>query len=301
MKNITLTQINVFLTVAQTGNLSETAKLLYMTQPGVSKLINRFETELGVEVFMRSNKGVSLTKEGEYLYLELKPLYDKMCGILQNVQSFETSRRNVVKIGCHNSFGNVVSLEKYIANFNNSHPNINVIYEMYEFRELREKLLAGKIDFAYAATVGLADLPETTIKNVEPLDVYLCMSRNHPLANYEHFSDIPPQLLNKEIFYFVSKDDTQTNSNNELDRCNMLGFTPREIRYLSNFSSVVMYIIQGNGMSLLGNFDETPYGSMIKSYYTGKWPNPGHIALAWRTDDISDTAMEFINSIPECE
>ena len=301
MKNITLTQINVFLTVAQTGNLSETAKLLYMTQPGVSKLINRFESELDVNVFMRSNKGVSLTKDGEYLYTELKPLYEKMCCVLQNVHDFDEKQHNIIRIGCHNSYGNVINLEKYINKFNITHPNINVIYEMYEFRQLREKLLDGSIDFAYAATVGLADLPETIIKNVEPLDVYLCMSRNHPLANYEHFSDIPPQLLNKEIFYFVSKDDTQTNSNNEMERCNMLGFTPREIRYLSNFSSVVMYIIQGNGMSLLGNFDETPYRTMIKSYYTGKWPNPGYIALAWRENDISDTAMQFINSIPECK
>lgn len=57
----------VFYVVANTGNISKAADLLYTGQPSVSKSIIRLENLLEVKLFLRSTKGVRLTKEGELL------------------------------------------------------------------------------------------------------------------------------------------------------------------------------------------------------------------------------------------
>ena len=73
--NITLQQIQVFLTVAEHGSFSNAAKNLFITQPAISKLIKRLEDELNTELFIRGNRSVTMTKSGEYYYSEWRPIF----------------------------------------------------------------------------------------------------------------------------------------------------------------------------------------------------------------------------------
>ena len=61
-------QLKNFISVAQTLNYSETAKSAYISQPALTKQINKLESELGVKLFDRSKHGVSLTYAGEEFY-----------------------------------------------------------------------------------------------------------------------------------------------------------------------------------------------------------------------------------------
>ncbi|MFQ8690830.1 MAG: LysR family transcriptional regulator, partial [Blautia sp.] len=65
MENLTLYKI--FHTVAKTGNISKAAKELYISQPAISKSIQKLETQLHTILFKRSSRGVSLTQEGKLL------------------------------------------------------------------------------------------------------------------------------------------------------------------------------------------------------------------------------------------
>ena len=58
----------IFYTVAKTGNISKAAKELYISQPAISKSIQKLEESMNCELFRRSSRGVSLTEEGELLY-----------------------------------------------------------------------------------------------------------------------------------------------------------------------------------------------------------------------------------------
>ncbi|MCF0120813.1 MAG: LysR family transcriptional regulator, partial [Oscillospiraceae bacterium] len=67
MINISLQQIEYFLTVAECNFFSEAANRLYVSQPAVSKWIGKLEKELGVTLFIRSRDGATLTEKGKYL------------------------------------------------------------------------------------------------------------------------------------------------------------------------------------------------------------------------------------------
>ncbi|TQI66373.1 LysR family transcriptional regulator [Clostridium sp. KNHs216] len=61
---MTLQQLRYVITIAQTGSFHTAAKLLFVTQPSLSKAIAELEKEMGVFLFFRSNRGVLLTEEG---------------------------------------------------------------------------------------------------------------------------------------------------------------------------------------------------------------------------------------------
>lgn len=62
---MTLLQLKYIVTAAAAGSISEAAKQLYIAQPSLTSAIKELESELGITVFRRTNKGILLSAEGE--------------------------------------------------------------------------------------------------------------------------------------------------------------------------------------------------------------------------------------------
>lgn len=62
---MTLQQLKYIITVASKGTISEAAKELYIAQPSLTSAIKELETELGITIFHRTNKGVVISREGD--------------------------------------------------------------------------------------------------------------------------------------------------------------------------------------------------------------------------------------------
>ncbi len=62
---MTLQQLRYAITIADSGSMNEAAKHLFISQPGLSGTIRELENELGIDIFLRSNRGIVITPEGE--------------------------------------------------------------------------------------------------------------------------------------------------------------------------------------------------------------------------------------------
>ncbi len=62
---MTLQQLRYVTTIAKCGTMSEAAKELYLSQPSLSAAIKELETELGITIFARTNKGITISAQGE--------------------------------------------------------------------------------------------------------------------------------------------------------------------------------------------------------------------------------------------
>ena len=62
---MTLKQLQYAVTVAETGNMTEAARKLFIAQPSLTSAIHELEKEYGITLFFRSNKGIELTPEGD--------------------------------------------------------------------------------------------------------------------------------------------------------------------------------------------------------------------------------------------
>lgn len=62
---MTLQQLQYAVTVASAGTITEAAERLYITQPSLTTAIRELEKEMNLTIFIRSNRGVVVSKEGE--------------------------------------------------------------------------------------------------------------------------------------------------------------------------------------------------------------------------------------------
>ena len=68
--------LQYFLAIAREGTISDAAESLHITQPTLSRQIKELEDELGKQLFIRSNKKITLTKEGMLLRQRAKEIVD---------------------------------------------------------------------------------------------------------------------------------------------------------------------------------------------------------------------------------
>ena len=76
--NQNLSSYRIFYTVANSGNISKAAKELYISQPAISKSIQKLEESVGCKLFSRSSRGVVLTEEGRLLYSHVSEAFETL-------------------------------------------------------------------------------------------------------------------------------------------------------------------------------------------------------------------------------
>lgn len=80
---MTLQQLKYALTIADCGSMNEAAKQLFISQPSLSETMKELETEIGLDIFLRSNRGIVITPEGEE-FLEYARQVTEQFGLLQS-------------------------------------------------------------------------------------------------------------------------------------------------------------------------------------------------------------------------
>src|SRR5690348_14881347 len=98
--NITIKQLRAFAAVADAGSFTDAATRLYLTQSGLSLLVKELEGELGVRLFDRSTRRISLTVAGADFYpLALRVLQDLDSAVNSALQ-LQDVQRGAIRIAC---------------------------------------------------------------------------------------------------------------------------------------------------------------------------------------------------------
>ncbi|MCX7284067.1 MAG: LysR family transcriptional regulator, partial [Novosphingobium sp.] len=92
-------QLRAFLAVAETGSLGRAAMLVHLTQPSLSRVIQRMEQGLGHPLFERQSKGMTLTAAGETLLPHARLLQSEMLAARAELDALRGLRRGTVRIG----------------------------------------------------------------------------------------------------------------------------------------------------------------------------------------------------------
>ena len=92
--------IDTFMTVAETLNFSEAAKLRGLTQPTISRQIQALEVSLKTKLFIRDQHQVRLTKEGTEFKSRMAPLLDEFRGTLNAFQKNQDQTDGSISVGC---------------------------------------------------------------------------------------------------------------------------------------------------------------------------------------------------------
>lgn len=150
-----LSLYHIFNCVAESGNISHAAKLLFISQPAVSKVIQGLEDNLKTTLFIRNSRGVKLTEEGKLLYEYTRSAFDTL-------KHGEDSIKRIKELGIgHLRIGVSATLCKYLLlpyldGFVRENPHIKITIENQSSSRTLKQLEDNILD------IGLVVKPDNT-------------------------------------------------------------------------------------------------------------------------------------------
>ena len=283
-------QLQYFVEVVKTNNITQAAKNLYVSQPAISSAIKELEKEFNTILFIRYNNQLTLTDEGHYLYrlsLDLLENFDKVQTDMFNY----LKKTEILKLGVPPMLGTFV-LPPILKKYSKINPNIEIqLIELGSVsnkqalinREINLGLTVKSIDEELPSTITYHKLVETTL--------LFSVNKNHPLAKKKIIS-----IKNlKDIPLVVMKEDCLQSSlvQKEFEK---LGLTPNT-KIRTNQLYTIKELIKNNN---LGAFmfnqaienDPSIVGIPLKD------PVNLEIVIAYRTDShLNNITKEFLNFI----
>ena len=144
----------IFYTVANAGNISKAAKELYISQPAISKSIQKIEESLNCKLFSRSSRGVILTDEGNLLYDHVKEAFETLSLGEDKLKRSIDLGVGHIQIGVSSTLCKYMLLP-YLSEFIHRNPHISISINCQSTNETLRLLDDNKID------IGLIGKPES--------------------------------------------------------------------------------------------------------------------------------------------
>lgn len=140
--------LNAFITVVDTGSFSMAAERLYLTQPAVTKRIQGLESQLGVTLFYRHPKKLTLTEAGSIFLISAR-------NILREIENSKTALSNIdqhisgeLKVISSHHIG-LHRLPMVIKKFLGDYPDVELKIEFMESERAYEKIIKNQADIAF--------------------------------------------------------------------------------------------------------------------------------------------------------
>ena len=209
---MTLQQIKYIVTVAETGNITEAAKRLFISQPSLTNAVRELENEMQVTIFNRTNKGVVVTNEGDVFLSYARQILEQV-GLLEEKYLNFKERRPRFSVSCQhysfavNAFVDVIKL--FDANQYDFTLRETQTYEIIEdVSKLRSEIgilyVSSKNEEIIGKLLKQNDLEFQELFVAKP-HVFICSK--HPLAERESIA-----LEELEEYPYLSFEQGEYNS-----------------------------------------------------------------------------------------
>ena len=299
MYHITTEQIETFLTLAQNHSFRETSELLFITQPTVTKLIQRLERELGVSLFLRSTHSVTLTEAGSRLAEIWSPLYMRFTESIDEAQFLAGKKKDELIVSILPDYRTPATAENVMDLFHaylerHGIPPITLRCRFLSMHEQRDALRRHLVDFSFSLGFDYDNLRHIETLTLSRKRIFALLPSDHPLAERD---EISIQELSDETILVLSA--VESFGVNKVTVAMLQKFLPKaRIEVVPNFQSMSFAIRHHKGVTL-GNRYFAPHEDFAEVPVT-ELQNAGYEeTLVWHTDDMSLNKMIFLNFIKE--
>ena len=250
---IELRQLEYFVAVSNELHFTKAAEKLNISQPSLSQQIRALEHEIGMPLFDRIGKKISLTEAGRILLSHSKKVFHEVEQAYAAIQDLNGLQQGKLTIGALLTTVNYL-LPPAILNFNALYPNIELSVLGLRTGEIREKLLQNELD------IGITFLPVQD-KEIISIPLYqneltLVVPTNHELTQH---TTVTMGVLQKYPIILLPKNFFLT----QLIRshCQNFNFTPKPILEISTMESLIHMVSKGIGITVLPK----PYIDFLQS------------------------------------
>ncbi|MFS6453174.1 LysR family transcriptional regulator [Streptococcus agalactiae] len=205
-------QLQYVIKIVETGSMNEAAKQLYITQPSLSNAVRNLETEIGIQIFIRNPKGITLTKDGMEFLSYARQILEQTALLEERYKGDNTSRELFSVSSQHYAF----VVNAFVALFNGTDMTQ---YELF-LRETRTWEIIDDVK-NFRSEIGVLflnsynrdvltklfddnSLIATTLFTTTP---HIFVSKSNPLANRKKLS-----MKDLEDYPYLSYDQGLHNS-----------------------------------------------------------------------------------------
>lgn len=233
------------LMVAKTKSFNQASAKLHITPTSLSRQIKRIEEELGIELFIRTTRSVTLSQAGEKFVESGKRILDELADIHRQMRKFANGTKG------HLTIGTIPVLNEYgitglIQQFINQYPNVSLDIREAEYFDLYPMLYEQKIDLAIL-TLYDQDKPKDVRLRSRPLiddEFVLVAQAGHPLLDKKSI-----RLSDTASETFISFSSLRQET---VDACNKAGFTPKFSHFTTHrLDTTLGLVAEGAGVAIV--------------------------------------------------
>jgi LysR family transcriptional regulator, low CO2-responsive transcriptional regulator len=144
---MTIRQLEVFLAIAHAQSFSRAAERIHLSQPTLSEHMKELEDELGVPLFIRHSRSVSLTEPGRVFEDYATRVVATLAAGRHAIAELDGLKRGSLVVGASTTPGTYV-LPARIAKFREEYPGITVALRIANSRTVQERVRDGEVDLA---------------------------------------------------------------------------------------------------------------------------------------------------------
>jgi DNA-binding transcriptional LysR family regulator len=248
---LNLRHIEAFRAVMLTGSVVGAARLMSVTQPGVSRTIGLMELRIGYPLFERRGRRLVPTPEADALFREIEHLYGSIERIGQVAQDIRFQRAGALRIATLPALAQWL-VPRGITRFLSSRPKVTVFVQSLPSRQIAELVSTRQFD------VGVVELPVSRpaieIEPFEPVQSMAVMPASHRLASKAKISlkDLDGErmvLLSQHSYVRYQVDDAFSK----------LGVAPNVVLETPSSSIACALVAAGAGVTLVSKWTAVPF------------------------------------------
>ncbi len=174
-------QLHSFVTVVEEGQITRAAKKLHIAQPALSQAIAQLERELGIQLFERHARGVSLTPAGEVFFEKARVSVSATEQALDAVRTMSRAAEAVLDVGFL-ATSPTVHFPELFAAFRGSYPQTTLSFHELPFPSGAIETWIKDVDVALCFPPKLQPTVDALVLRKEPR--FLLTQAGHPLAQH---------------------------------------------------------------------------------------------------------------------
>jgi DNA-binding transcriptional LysR family regulator len=241
-----LRHLRYLVAVAEQGSFSGAARTLHIAQSAISEQLADLEHEIGVPLFSRSPRKTTLTAAGKIFLAEARRTLADAEHAIQLAQRVHRGEAGILRIGFF-AGGTGVNFPRLIQTFRKHYPDVQLsLVEMTSTQQWRA-LVEGRIDVGFTRRLEPEFRPELRSVLIQQDPIVAILPKNHRVVP----GPVDLRDLAQERFVLSSRETSPAVFDKVIELCSEAGFSPHIASISSVWSSVVLMVQAGEGISLL--------------------------------------------------
>ena len=269
-------QLEYFAAVAEEGSISGASRALHVAQPPISRQLSLLEDELGVTLFLRTNRGVALTEA-------------------DSVREVEAGARGQLKLGV--IYSDVQTATQLRKRYHAQYPQVELYVRMGAPGDLLDDLGRGELHVLFlrsqsGRSFGLRE----RVLGEDPLELVMCPETD-PAPGQDA---VPIQALRNVPMCLLRSDDLWNYSRDLLEECRRAGFAPSVACHCYDTPMEMQMVQAGFGVGFLPRSIVAAHpGSPVYTKPVLEFSAKSYPILVWENDPYQSGCVKRFLELAE--